>query len=92
MKAAVDNVLPSGGPLPSTEWRPKNLQLAFNWFGTSSSKYPEHGSKVTLWVRACFDESQHDQVLASWQQCQAILDGVNRIDVFGPARISSPLS
>lgn len=61
-------------------------------------KYPEDASKVTLFIRACFDPVNfiptctRDGVRASWAECNQILGGVKKIDVFGPARIDQNVS
>lgn len=56
-------------------------------------KYPGDASKVTLFIRGCFDAKTFtptctsNGVRASWEECNEILSGVKKIDVFGPARI-----
>ncbi|KAG6365593.1 hypothetical protein INS49_007204 [Diaporthe citri] len=56
-------------------------------------KYPEDAPKVTLFIRACFDPVNlvptctRDGVRASWDECNQILGGVKKIDVFDPAHI-----
>ncbi|RDL38737.1 NAD(P)-linked oxidoreductase [Venustampulla echinocandica] len=48
---------------------------------------------VTLFIRACYDSTTfsptctRDGVRTSWEECNQILGGVKKIDVFGPARI-----
>ncbi|KAB5575477.1 NADP-dependent oxidoreductase domain-containing protein [Coniochaeta sp. 2T2.1] len=93
MKAAVDNgatVWSSSSvygrpPYPPTD----GLLLLRRYF----QKYPEDASKVTLFIRACFDAAKFvptctpDGVRASWEECNQILGGVKTIDVFGPARM-----
>ncbi|KAH8781189.1 NADP-dependent oxidoreductase domain-containing protein [Diaporthe sp. PMI_573] len=93
MKAAVEN----GATIWSSssvygmapEPRTAGLSLLRRYF----EKYPEDASKVTLFIRACFDPVNfvptctRDGVRASWDECDQILGGVKRIDVFGPARI-----
>jgi pyridoxine 4-dehydrogenase len=56
-------------------------------------KYPEDATKVTLFIRGCFDPAKRapattrEGVLASYEECSSILGDAKKIDVFGPARI-----
>jgi pyridoxine 4-dehydrogenase len=56
-------------------------------------KYPEDAPKVTLFIRACHDAAigtprcTRDDVRASWEECNSILSGFKKIDVFGPSRM-----
>ncbi|KAK0642119.1 NADP-dependent oxidoreductase domain-containing protein [Cercophora newfieldiana] len=65
------------------------LHLLRRYFTT----YPEDAPKVTLFIRGCFDAASFtptctpEGVLASWEECNSILGGVKKIDVFGPARM-----
>ncbi|KAI0594891.1 Aldo/keto reductase [Biscogniauxia sp. FL1348] len=93
MKAAIDNgatVWSSSSayglpPEPPTA----GLLLLRRYF----QKYPEDTSKVTLFIRGCFDavgwspNCTREGVHASWEECNQILGGVKYIDVFGPARM-----
>ncbi|KAK3372653.1 voltage-gated shaker-like K+ channel, subunit [Podospora didyma] len=55
--------------------------------------YPEDALNVTLFVRGCYDAASHSpvtsraDVLASFEECQAAVGPVKKIDVFGPARM-----
>lgn len=93
MKAAIENgatIWSSSSvygmpPEPPTA----GLSLLRRYF----EKYPEDTSKVTLFIRACFDPVNfvptctRDGVRASWDECNQILGSFKKIDVFGPARI-----
>ncbi|KAK2834888.1 hypothetical protein FQN49_006814 [Arthroderma sp. PD_2] len=65
------------------------LSLLYRYF----KKYPEDAPKVTLFIRACMDGKTlaqactRDGVLASAKECNDILAGTKKIDVFGPARM-----
>ncbi|KAL8784362.1 MAG: hypothetical protein Q9213_004014 [Squamulea squamosa] len=56
-------------------------------------KYPEDAHKVTLFIRACFDSGTFSPtctragVRASADECNRVLSGVKKIDIFGPARV-----
>lgn len=56
-------------------------------------KYPEDATKVTLFIRACLDPTTlsptttRASVRASIEECNRILGGVKKINVFGPARM-----
>ncbi|KAE8167556.1 NADP-dependent oxidoreductase domain-containing protein [Aspergillus tamarii] len=56
-------------------------------------KYPEDAPKVTLFVRACFDaatltpRNTREGVRSSFIECNEILAGVKKMDIFGPARM-----
>ena len=57
------------------------------------TKYPEDADKVTLFIRACCDAATlaptntREGVRASAAECNEILGGVKKIDIFGPARM-----
>lgn len=57
------------------------------------SKYPDDADKVTLFIRACCDGKtlaplcDRDSVRASVEECNRVLGGVKKMDIFGPARI-----
>ena len=57
------------------------------------TKYPEDADKVTLFIRACCDaatlaaSNTREGVRASAAECNEILGGVKKIDIFGPARM-----
>lgn len=97
MKAAIANgatiwsTSSAYGVLPNPPTT--GLQLLRRYF----QKYPEDASKVTLFIRGCFDPNtfsnlcSHDEVIASWKECDDILGGVKSIDVFGPARIEASI-
>lgn len=59
------------------------------------SKYPEDANKVTLLIWACCDSKtlaplcDRDSVRASVEECNRILGGAKKIDIFGPARMDS---
>ncbi|KAI0539691.1 NADP-dependent oxidoreductase domain-containing protein [Xylaria digitata] len=65
------------------------IQLIRRYF----DKYPEDASKVTLFIRGCFNPAKRapatdrEGVLASFEECSNILGDAKKIDVFGPARI-----
>ena len=56
-------------------------------------KYPDDAPKVTLFIRACFDSATfsptctRDGVRASVEECNSVLGGAKKMDIFGPARI-----
>lgn len=56
-------------------------------------KYPEDADKVTLFIRACCNGKSltplcdRAGVRASVEECNRILGGVKKMDIFGPARI-----
>jgi len=93
MKAAIEN----GATIWSTSsvygYPPDpptaGLELLKRYF----TKYPEDASKVTLFIRACFNPATFaaqctpEEVRASWEECNNILGAVKKIDVFGPARM-----
>lgn len=57
------------------------------------SKYPDDTDKVTLFIRAGCDGKtlaplcDQDSVRASVEECNRVLGGVKKMDIFGPARI-----
>ncbi|EAS33660.3 pyridoxal reductase [Coccidioides immitis RS] len=57
------------------------------------TKYPEDAEKVTLFIRACMDGKTltqactRDGVRASAEECNRMLGGAKKIDIFGPARM-----
>ncbi|KAI5924791.1 NADP-dependent oxidoreductase domain-containing protein [Camillea tinctor] len=57
------------------------------------TKYPEDAGKVTLFIRACCDAATlgatntREGVRASAAECNEILAGAKKIDIFGPARM-----
>jgi len=65
------------------------LQLLRRYF----DKYPEDANKVTLFIRACSDAQTLSPtctragVRASADECNRMLGGAKKIDIFGPARM-----
>lgn len=58
-------------------------------------KYPEDAPKVTLFIRACIDVVNFKtactkaEVRASYEECESILGGAKKMDIFGPARMDA---
>lgn len=93
MKAAVENVATIWSSSSVYGMPPEPPTAGLSLLRRYFEKYPEDAPKVTLFIRACFDPVNfvptctRDGVRASWNECDQILGGVKKIDVFGPARI-----
>lgn len=93
MKAAIENGATIWSSSSMYGMAPEPPTAGLSLLRRYFEKYPEDAAKVTLFIRACFDpvnfvpKCTRDGVRDSWDECNQILGGVKKIDVFGPARI-----
>lgn len=93
MKAAIENGATIWSSSSMYGMAPEPPTAGLSLLRRYFEKHPEDAAKVTLFIRACFDPVNfvptctRDGVRASWDECNQILGGVKKIDVFGPARI-----